>query len=58
VSPKLEELTDAIRELGSLGVSWSHQWEERKTKSLKKLKLPFDQSIFQTGAVGKVEGSI
>jgi hypothetical protein len=44
VAPRLVELTDVIRELGSLGSSWSHHWEEGKTKSLKKIKLPFDQS--------------
>ncbi len=44
VAPRLEELTDVIRELGSLGSSWSHHWEEGKTKCLTKIKLPFDQS--------------
>jgi hypothetical protein len=34
VAPRLVELTDVIRELGSLGSSWSHHWEEGKTKSL------------------------
>ena len=45
VAPALTELSDAIRQLGELGASWSHhQWEEGKTKALKKIKLPFDQS--------------
>jgi hypothetical protein len=50
VSPKLIDLTNVIRELGSLGESWTHQWDEGNTKSLKKIKLPFDQSkkIFKT----------
>jgi hypothetical protein len=43
-APALTELSDAIRQLGELGASWSHQWEEGKTKALKKIKLPFDQS--------------
>jgi hypothetical protein len=43
-APALTELTDAIRQLGELGTSWSHQWEEGKTKALKKIKLSFDQS--------------
>lgn len=50
VSPKLIDRTNVIRELGSLGESWTHQWDEGNTKSLKKIKLPFDQSkkIFKT----------
>ncbi len=28
VSPSLVALTDVIQQLGSLGESWSHQWEE------------------------------
>jgi hypothetical protein len=50
VSPKLHQLTDVIRGLGSLGESWTHQWDEGNTKALKKIKLPFDQSkkIFKT----------
>ncbi len=43
-APALTELSDAIRELGELGATWSHQWEEGKTKALQKIKLPFDQS--------------
>ena len=44
VSPRLVALTNIIRQLGSLGESWSHQWDEGNTKALKKIKLPFDQS--------------
>ncbi len=44
VNPSLGDLTDVIRDLGSLGESWTHQWEEGNTKALKKIKLPFDQS--------------
>ena len=43
-APALTELSDAIRQLGELGASWSHQWQEGKTKALQKIKLPFDQS--------------
>jgi hypothetical protein len=35
--PALEELTTVIRDLGSLGPSWTHQWREDNTKSLKKM---------------------
>ena len=42
--PALEELTIVIRDLGSLGPTWTHQWSETKTKSLKKIALPLDQS--------------
>ena len=42
--PALEELTDVIRELGSLGETWTHQWSEGNSKSLKKIALPLDQS--------------
>ena len=53
--PALEELTEVIRELGSLGETWTHQWREDKTKSLKKIALPLDQSkkIFK---VSQLEG--
>ena len=44
VAPRLVELTDIIRVLGALGSSWTHHGEEGKTKCLKKIKLPFDQS--------------
>ena len=43
-STMLEELTDLIRELGSLGETWTHQWSDGKSKSLKKIALPLDQS--------------
>jgi len=42
--PALDELTNVIRELGSLGELWTHQWSEGNTKSLKKIALPLDQS--------------
>jgi hypothetical protein len=42
--PALDELTNVIRELGSLGELWTHQWSEGNKKSLKKIALPFDQS--------------
>lgn len=42
--PALEELTNVIRELGSLGETWTHQWSDGNTKSLKKIALPLDQS--------------
>ena len=50
VAPQLNDLTNVIQELGSLGESWTHQWDDGNTKSLKKIKLPFDQSkkIFKT----------
>ena len=44
VAPALRDLTDVIRDLGSLGETWTHQWDEGNTKQLKKIKLPFDQS--------------
>ena len=33
VSPKLSELTDVLRNLGSLSETWTHQWEEGNTKA-------------------------
>ncbi len=53
--PALEELTDLIRELGSLGETWTHQWSDGNSKSLKKIALPLDQSkhIFR---VDQLEG--
>jgi hypothetical protein len=42
--PALDELTNVIRELGSLGESWTHQWSEGNKKSFKKIALPLDQS--------------
>jgi hypothetical protein len=42
--PALDDLTNVIRELGSLGELWTHQWSEGNTKSLKKIALPLDQS--------------
>jgi hypothetical protein len=51
VAPALGEVSDIIRTLGSLGETWTHQWDEKNTKALKSIKLPFDQSkrIFQAG---------
>jgi hypothetical protein len=51
----LEEVTNVIRELGSLGETWTHQWSDDNTKLLKKIALPLDQSkhIFK---VGQLEG--
>jgi hypothetical protein len=49
VAPALSELSDIIRTLGSLGETWTHQWDDTNTKALKGIKLPYDQSkrIFQ-----------
>jgi hypothetical protein len=60
VAPRLEQLTDVIRELGSLGSSWSHHWEEGKTKCLKKIKLPFDQSkkIFKEHHLPRLQAAV
>ena len=44
VAPALEQLSDVIRTLGSLGQTWTHQWDEHNTKALQNIKLPFDQS--------------
>lgn len=40
----LNELTPIIRRLGGLGELWTHQFDEKNTKVLKKFKLPHDQS--------------
>ena len=60
VSPRLVELTNIIRQLGSLGESWSHQWEEGNTKALKKIKLPFDQSkkIFKVDQLAVLKDAV
>jgi hypothetical protein len=44
LSPALVELTNAIRELGSLGPTWTHQWDVNKSKQLQSIKLPLGQS--------------
>jgi hypothetical protein len=44
IAPTLHDLTNCIRELGSLGASWTHQWDENNCKKLKLIKLPLDQS--------------
>lgn len=55
LSPALVELTNVIRDLGALGETWTHQWCEGNSKSLKKIALPLDQSkrIFK---VAQLEG--
>ena len=40
----LNELTPIIRRLGELGELWTHQFDEKNTKVIKKFKLPYDQS--------------
>jgi hypothetical protein len=40
----LEKLTEVIRSVGDLSVSWGHKFEDKNTKVLKKFKLPLDQS--------------
>jgi hypothetical protein len=44
IAPTLNDLTNCIRELGALGSSWTHQWDDTNTKKLKLIKLPLDQS--------------
>ena len=44
IAPTLHDLTNCIRGLGSLGASWTHQWDENNHKKLKLIKLPLDQS--------------
>jgi len=60
VSPRLGELTDILRQLGSLGETWTHQWEEGNSKALKKIKLPFDQSkrIFKLENLVPLQGCV
>ncbi len=60
VSPRLLELTDVIRVLGSLGDGWTHQWEDDNTKALKKIKLPFDQSkkIFKVDHLAALQAAV
>ena len=55
--PALDELTNVIRELGSLGELWTHQWSEGNKKSLKKIALPFDQCVKEDLQSGAVRGS-
>jgi hypothetical protein len=54
VAPVLEDLTTCIRELGSLGPTWSHQWDQNNGKKLQKIQLPLDQSkrIFNSKQLG------
>jgi len=40
----LNDLSDVIRRLGELSACWSHKFEDKNTKVLKKIKLPYDQS--------------
>ena len=60
VSPRLGQLTDILRELGSLGETWTHQWAEGNSKALKKIKLPFDQSkrIFKLANLVPLQGCV
>jgi hypothetical protein len=43
-SSVLNELTPIIRRLGELGDLWTHKFDEKNTKIIKKFKLPYDQS--------------
>ena len=54
-SSVLNELTPIIRRLGALGELWTHKFDEKNSKIIKKFKLPFDQSkkIF---AIDQLEG--
>jgi hypothetical protein len=55
-SSVLNELTPIIRRLGELaGELWTHKFDEKNTKIIKKFKLPYDQSkkIF---AIEQLEG--
>ena len=58
--PALDELTNVIRELGSLGELWTHQWSEGNKKSLKKIALPLDQSkkIFKVEQLAVLERAV
>ena len=60
VAPALEQLSDVIRTLGSLGQTWTHQWDEHNTKALQNIKLPLDQSkkIFKIANVGKLFAAV
>jgi hypothetical protein len=60
VAPALRDLTDVIRDLGSLGETLTHQWDEGNTKQLKKIKLPFDQSkkIFNAAQLPKLRCAV
>jgi hypothetical protein len=40
----LEDLINCIRDLGSLGPTWTHQWDPDNGKKMKKIELPLDQS--------------
>jgi hypothetical protein len=37
-------LTPVIRRLGELGELWTHTFDEKNTKIIKKSKLPYDES--------------
>jgi hypothetical protein len=54
VAPVLEDLTTCIRELGSLGPTCFHQWDQNNGKKLQKIQLPLDQSkrIFNSKQLG------
>jgi hypothetical protein len=59
-APALEQLTGVIRDLGSLGETWTHQWDDNNKKALKKIKLPFDQSkrMFQIANIDKLKKAV
>ena len=44
VTSVLNNLTPIVRRLGELGEHWTHQFEEKNSKAIKKFKLPYDQS--------------
>ena len=44
VTSVLSNLTPIVRRLGELGEHWTHQFEEKNSKAIKKFKLPYDQS--------------
>ena len=60
MGPALEQLTEVIRDLGSLGETWTHQWDDNNKKALQQIKLPFDQSkrIFHIANIGKLQEAV
>ena len=44
VTSVLSNLTPIVRRLGELSEHWTHQFEEKNSKAIKKFKLPYDQS--------------
>lgn len=55
-----DELTPIIRRLGELGELWTHQFDEKDTKVIKKFKLPYDQSrkIFAVHQLGGLQEAV